>query len=57
MSRKYKRFYCCGDCLHYNWKKHQCRLGAHEEGGAFDHFYLDCPLPTYEEDKKEGEVE
>lgn len=49
--RKYKRIYCCGDCVNYNWKKHGCGLGAHEEGEARDNFYLDCPLPTYEEEE------
>ena len=53
--RKYKRIYCCGDCVQYNYKKHRCRLGANEEGGPLDHFYLDCPLTTYEEEEKEGE--
>lgn len=56
--RKYKRIYCCGDCVQYNWKKHRCGLGAHEEGEARDHFFLDCPLPTYEEqEEKEGKEE
>ena len=36
---------CCGDCIHYNWKKHKCNLGCNDEGLATDHFYKDCPLP------------
>lgn len=36
---------CCGDCIHYNWKKHKCNLGCKDEGLATDHFYKDCPLP------------
>ena len=42
--KEYVKIYCCGDCIHYNWKKHKCNRGAKEEGRAQDHFYRDCPI-------------
>lgn len=53
MKKKYKKIYCCGECVNYNFKKHECRIGAKEEGTARDSFYLDCPLKTFEEDEEE----
>lgn len=45
MSEKpYVRITCCGDCIHYNWKKHKCSAGGKEEGAATFPFYTDCPL-------------
>lgn len=51
MKRQYVKIYCCGDCVFYNWKKHCCNRGAHEEGKASDNFYQDCPLGLHEEDE------
>lgn len=51
--REYVKIYCCGDCIHYNWKKHCCRLGANVEGKPTDHFYRDCPMGLYEEGVEE----
>lgn len=48
--REYIKVYCCGDCIHYNWKKHRCSCGATQEGKATDHFYRDCPLGIHTED-------
>lgn len=42
-NREFVKVYCCGDCIHYDWKKHGCKLGACEEGKAQDHFFRDCP--------------
>ena len=47
--RQYVKIYCCGDCVFYNWKKHCCNRGAHEEGKASDNFFQDCPLGLHEE--------
>ena len=47
--REYVKIYCCGDCVYYNWKKHKCNRGAHEEGRAYEHFYRDCPMGIYKE--------
>lgn len=47
-EREYKRIYCCGDCIYY--KRHKCVLGARDEGTGREHFYRDCPLPTYKEE-------
>ena len=47
--KQYVKIYCCGDCVFYNWKKHCCNRGAHEEGKASDNFYQDCPLGLHEE--------
>lgn len=44
MSVEYVKIYCCGDCINYDWKKHRCRRGAHDEGNNTEHFYRDCPL-------------
>lgn len=44
-EKEYKRIYCCGDCVQY--KRHKCVLGAKDEGTGREHFYRDCPLPTY----------
>lgn len=57
MMREYIKVYCCGDCIHYDWKKHRCRRGAHEEGKATDHFYRDCPegIHTEEDEREEDE--
>ena len=58
MSRHYKRIYCCGDCVYYDWKKHKCKGGAHDEGTAQDPFFADCPLDDFiEEDKPNDESE
>ena len=48
--REYIKVYCCGDCIHYNWKKHRCSRGATQEGKAQDHFFRDCPLGIRTED-------
>ena len=53
--RQYVKIYCCGDCVFYNWKKHCCNRGAHEEGKAQDNFSQDCPLGLHEEDEVDGE--
>lgn len=42
--RECRKIYLCIDCIHYNTKKHCCRLGAKDEGKPTDHFYRDCPL-------------
>ena len=47
--KQYVKIYCCGDCIQYNWKKHKCNLGAHEEGKPSDSFYQDCPIGLHEE--------
>lgn len=45
MSERMKGFTCCGDCIHYNYKKHKCNLGASIETDARNPFYDDCPIP------------
>lgn len=53
-KREYKRIYCCGDCIQYNYKRHKCGLGAKDEGTGRESFYRDCPLPTYIENGGTG---
>ena len=53
--KQYIKIYCCGDCVNYNWKKHCCKLGAHEEGKPSDSFYQDCPLGLHEEEESDDE--
>lgn len=48
--REYVKIYCCGDCIHYNWRKHCCKLSAKVEGNPRDHFYRDCPLGINQEE-------
>lgn len=36
---------CCGDCVYYSVKKHNCTRGAHIETDPKAPFYDDCPLP------------
>ena len=56
--REYVKIYCCGDCIHYNWKNHKCNLGATENGKPTDTFYRDCPIGLYIEkedaERKDG---
>lgn len=54
MRRPYKRIYCCGDCIYYNFKKHACNRGAHIVERATDFFFADCPETTYYENHKRG---
>lgn len=35
-------FTCCGDCVHYDRKKHKCKCGHDKESNAQEHFYDDC---------------
>ena len=51
LPEKYVKIYCCGDCIFYNWKEHNCARGAHEVGKPRDTFYQDCPLGLYEEEE------
>ena len=45
---------CCGDCVHYDWKKHKCKYGHNQKGTAQDHFYTDCTtLKDLEEHDRE----
>lgn len=52
MSKRMKGFTCCGDCIHYNYKKHKCNLGASIETDAKSPFYDDCPIPDIPSDKE-----
>lgn len=49
--REYVKIYCCGDCVHYSWKKHKCKRGATIEGTATDHFCRDCPIGIFAEEE------
>lgn len=53
--REYVKIYCCGDCVYYDWKKHKCKRGAHEEGQGYQHFYRDCPVGINVEEVDEGD--
>lgn len=33
---------CCGDCVHYNFKKHKCNIGHSAEIDPKEKFYADC---------------
>ena len=33
---------CCGDCVHYNFKKHKCNVGHSVEIDQKEKFYADC---------------
>lgn len=55
--KEYVKIYCCGDCIHYNWKKHHCNRGAHVEGKPSDHFYRDCPIGICIENDGDAVVE
>ena len=44
-ARKMKGIKLCGECGHYDWKKHKCKLGANDESDPRAPFYGDCPLP------------
>lgn len=52
MSKRMKGFTCCGDCIHYNYKKHKCNLGASIKTSAIEPFYDDCPIPDIPSDKE-----
>lgn len=32
----------CGDCVHYNFKKHKCNVGYSAEIDPKEKFYADC---------------
>lgn len=55
--REYVKIYCCGDCIHYDWKKHRCKRGAHIEGKATDSFFRDCPEGLHTEEPPKEETE
>ena len=54
---EYVKIYCCGDCIHYNWKKHKCNRGATQEGKPQDHFFRDCPIGICEEEDSDEVTE
>lgn len=33
---------CCGDCVHYNFRKHKCNVGHSAEVDPKERFYADC---------------
>lgn len=33
---------CCGDCVHYNFRKHKCNVGHSAEVDSKEKFYSDC---------------
>lgn len=33
---------CCGDCVHYNFRKHECNVGHSAEVDPREKFYADC---------------
>lgn len=33
---------CCGDCVHYNFRKHKCNVGHSAEIDPKEKFYADC---------------
>ena len=33
---------CCGDCVHYNFRKHKCNVGHSSEVDPKEKFYSDC---------------
>lgn len=35
---------CCGDCVHYNFKKHKCNVGYSAEVNPEEKFYADCTI-------------
>lgn len=45
MEREMRGIYCCGDCIHYNLKKHRCTVCQNIETDPRAHFFDDCPLP------------
>lgn len=53
--REYRKIYCCGDCIHYDYKRHQCKRGARDEGTGREHFYRDCPEMIYTEEETQYE--
>lgn len=55
MKREYIKIYCCGDCVHYHWKTHKCKRGAHEVVTGKERFFRDCPEKIYIEDDEVSE--
>ena len=33
---------CCGDCVHYNFRKHKCNVGHSAEVDPKEKIYSDC---------------
>ncbi len=48
--REYRKIYCCGDCIYYDYKRHKCKRGARDEGTGRENFYRDCPEKIYTEE-------